>query len=146
MIITSGFREHSGTEYVAIDKYNTNRIPYGEQRSLSYSVFDLRTNEQDWNKKEYNNLNSRIDTLKYQDKIVNKMRNIYVYLPPGYEQNRKDAYSVIYLFDAAIYLNRVEVPNILDNLITDGKIEPIIAVLFGTYRSTRHIILPLKNL
>ena len=134
----------SGKQYKEIDKYNSDRIPMGEIRNLSYSVFDLRRNETDWNAKRYNNVSSRIDTIKYKDKIVNKKRNIYVYLPPAYDKNRKDAYPIIYLFDASIYLNRVEVPNILDNLITEGKIEPMIAVLFGTYRSTRDVILPLN--
>jgi enterochelin esterase-like enzyme len=32
----------------------------------------------------------------------------------------------------------------LDNLITEGKIEPMIAVFFGTYSNTRKDILPLK--
>lgn len=134
----------TGKEYKAIDKYNSDRIPFGQARSLSYSVFDLRKNEPNWNAKRYNNLNSRIDTIKYKDKIVHKNRNIYVYLPPNYDKNRKKSYTVLYLFDASIYLNRVQVPNILDNLITEGKIEPIIAVLYGTYRSTRDIILPLN--
>jgi len=135
----------SGITYKETDKYNEDRIPRGEAHSFSYSVLDLRKNETDWNVKRYNNLNSKIDTLKYTDAIVNKERDIYVYLPPDYDKNRKEAYPVIYLFDAFIYLNRVEVPNILDNLITEKKIEPMIAVLFGTFASTRGITLPLNN-
>ncbi len=127
-----------------IDKYNPDKIPIGEVYGFSYSVFDLRKNEPDWNAKRYNNLNSRMDTLLYEDKIVNKRRNIYVYLPPDYDNDRPEAYPVIFLFDASIYLNRVEVPNILDNLIIEGEIEPMIAVLIESYRSTRDIILPLN--
>ena len=127
-----------------VDNYNHNLIPNGEKRSYSYSVLDLSTCKPDWNTKRYNNLNSKIDTLKYTDGIVNKNRNIYVYLPPDYDNNRKKPYPVIYLFDAFIYLNRVEVPNILDNLITEEKIEPMIAVLFGTYRNSRGVLLPIN--
>jgi len=127
-----------------VDKYNPNIIPHGVVRSYSYSVFDLNAPETDWNIKKYNNIQSVIDTLLYTDKVVKKERNIYVYLPLGYDKQRAEAYPVVYLFDAFIYLNRVEVPNILDNLISEGKIEPIIAVFFGTYRSTRKDILPLK--
>lgn len=135
----------TGMTYKETDKYNDDRIPRGEIRNFSYSVLDLRKIETDWNVKRYNNLSSRIDTLKYTDTTVNKERNIYVYLPPDYDKNRKEAYPVIYLFDAYIYLNRVEVPNILDNLVTEKKIEPMIAVLFGTFRSTRGITLPLNS-
>ena len=134
----------TGKEYKEIDKYNLNRIPTGEIHDFTFSVLDLQNDEPDWNTKKYSNIGSKIDTLKYTDKIVNKERNIYVYLPPDYDKNRKEAYPVIYLFDAFIYLNRVEVPNILDNLITENKIEPMIAVFYGTYRSTRGIILPLN--
>ena len=134
----------TGKEYKEIDKFNPDRIPTGESRSYTFSVFDLRKEEADWNAKRHNNTGSRIDTVKYTDKIVNRERNLYIYLPPGYDKARKEAYPVIYLFDAFIYLHRVEVPNILDNLITENKIEPMIAVFFGTYRNTRGIILPLN--
>lgn len=127
-----------------VDQYNPNSIPRGEKRNFSYSVLDLSGKSPDWNTNKYFNLNSKIDTIKYTDNIVAKNRNIYVYLPPGYDKNRKKTYPVIYLFDAFIYLNRVEAPNILDNLITEGKIEPMIAVLFGTYSSTRGILLPIN--
>lgn len=134
----------SGEEVQAPDKYNPDRIPRGEARSYSYSVFDFRKHEADWNAKKYENLKSWIDTISYTDRIVDKSRNIYVYLPPGYDKDRKEPYPVIYLFDAFIYLNRVELPNILDNMITEGKTEPLIAVLISTYRSSRDIILPVN--
>lgn len=134
----------SGKEVKKIDKFNSDLIPRGQVYSISYSVIDLRSNEIDWNAKRYDNLNSEIDTIKYKDSVVKKDRNIYVYLPSNYDKDRKKPYPVIYLFDAFIYLNRVEVPNILDNLITEKKIEPIIAVFFGTYRKSRKIILPLN--
>jgi enterochelin esterase-like enzyme len=134
----------SGNEIKAIDKFNLDLIPRGQIYNISYSVIDLRSNEIDWNAKRYDNLNSKIDTIKYTDSIVKKDRNIYVYLPPNYDKNRKKPYPIIYLFDAFLYLNRVEVPNILDNIITEKKIEPMIAVFFGTYRKSRRIILPLN--
>lgn len=134
----------SGKEVKKTDKFNSDIIPRGQVYNISYSVIDLRSNEIDWNAKRYNNLNSKIDTIKYTDSVVKKNRNIYVYLPPNYDKNRKKPYSIIYLFDAFLYLNRVEVPNILDNLIAEKKIEPMIAVFFGTYRKSRRIILPLN--
>ncbi len=127
-----------------VDNYNHSLIPTEEKRDFSYSVLDLSTNNPDWNAKINYNLNSKIDTIEYKDNIVAKTRNIYIYLPPDYDYNRKKPYPVIYLFDAFIYLNRVEVPNILDNLITAGKIEPMVAVLFGTYSNTRGILLPIN--
>ncbi len=134
----------SGKTTKTIDKYNPKLIPHGEAKKYSYSVFDLNPSEIDWNIKNNNARQSIIDTIRYTDKVLKKGRNIYVYLPNRYNSQRTKAYPVIYLFDAFIYLNRVEVPNILDNLINEGKIEPTIAVFFDTYSSTRKDILPLK--
>jgi enterochelin esterase family protein len=134
----------SGETTKVIDKYNPLRIPHGELRDYSYSVLDLKTNVTDWNLKNNNTANGIVDTLRYTDKVVQKERNIYVYLPPGYDKQKVEPYPVIYLFDAFIYMNRVELVNIFDNLIAENKIEPIIAVFFGTYRATRDIILPLN--
>jgi len=130
--------------FSTIDKFNPNTIPHGEITNYTYSVFDLNPPETDWNIKKDINIQSIIDTLPYTDKIVKKERNIYVYIPHGYDAKRAKPYPVIYLFDASIYLNRVEVPNILDNLINEDKIEPMIAVFLGTYGSTRKYILPLN--
>lgn len=127
-----------------LDEYNSNCIPHRGEYSYSYSVIDLRRNENDWNIRDKKALKGRIDTLNYQVKTLNADRNIYVYLPPDYDSNNETNYPVIYLFDSFIYLNRVEVPVILDNLIHERKIKPMIAVLFGTHRKTRELILPLN--
>lgn len=126
------------------DIYNSNLIPSGSLKSYSYSVVDLSPAKINWYSQKYENINSTLDTLKYTDNIVKINRNIYIYLPPDYDNDREKPYPVVYLFDAFIYLNRVEVPNIMDNLITEGKIEPMIAVLFGTYRESRKVLLPLN--
>jgi len=135
----------TGKSYSDIDNYNLDRIPKGDKLAYSYSVLDLRKNETDWNKKRYDNTNSSIDTFQYQSKILNNTRNIFVYLPPDYNSMKQGGYTTIYLFDSFIYLNRVEVPNILDNLIIEGKITPIIAVMIDNpSRSSRMTELPLN--
>lgn len=86
-----------------------------------------------------------MDTLRVTSDILDNTRNIYVYLPPGYHPDRK--YPVIYLFDAFIYLHRVEVPNVLDNLIHEKKIEPMIAVFIDNPTSTSRLTeLPMNPL
>lgn len=133
--VTGEFYKHS-------DSYNPKRIPTGEFKNYSYSAFDLIGDDLEWNYQPKVETGSRIDTLEYVDKILNKSHNIYVYLPPEYDDNKE--YPVIYLFDAFIYMNRVEVPHILDNLIKTKKIKPMIAVMFGNYRESRKILLPLN--
>ncbi len=128
-----------------IDPFNHNRIPKGEPKDLSWSVLDLRSEEPDWNAKRYTNLSSRVDTIIFESDILGNERKIYVYLPPNYDVQKSNQYPAIYLFDSHIYLNRVEVPNILDNLITEGQIEPMIAVMISNPTSnSRYTELPLN--
>jgi len=134
----------TGKSIYDIDKYNENRIPTGTKRNYSYSVLDLRQNEPDWNKKRYKNTGSKVDTIVFNSKIMNNSRDVYVYLPSSYNQQQQLKYPVIYLFDSFIYLNRVEVPNILDNLIKEGKIEPMLAVMIDNPDGKRNIEMPLN--
>jgi hypothetical protein len=61
-------------------------------------------------------------------------RRMYVYTPPGYESSGKNRYPVLYLLhggggdeDAWTSLGRA--PQILDNLIAQGKAKPMIVVM-----------------
>ena len=134
----------TGKSFYDIDKYNEDRNPTGVRRNYSYSVLDLRQNELDWNKKRYENTGSNVDTIVFDSKIMNNSRDIYVYLPFGFNQQQKSKYPVIYLFDSFLYLNRIEVPNILDNLIKEGKIKPMLAVLIDNPDGKRNIEMPLN--
>jgi len=135
----------TGITYKSTDEHNTSRIPLGVVKNHTYSVIDLNSEDNYWlNLNKKNKQQSKIDTIRYTNKVLQQRRDIYVYLPPMYNKNRAKAYPVIYLFDASIYLNRIELPNILDNMASEGKIEPIIAVMLDTYRKTRGIILPLN--
>ena len=69
----------------------------------------------------------------YSSPTLEKNRRMYVYTPPGYENGDKK-YPVFYLFhgaggdeDAWTTLGRA--PYIMDNLIADGKAEPMIVVM-----------------
>lgn len=136
----------TGNKQVITDPMNKELIPTGERKDYSWSVLDLRKNETDWYTKRFDNVGSRLDTFKITSSLLNNTRNIYVYLPPEYDNTDKD-YPVIYLFDSFIYLNRVEVPNVLDNLIHTNEIEPMIAVMIDNPTSTsRKYELPLNPL
>jgi len=130
-----------------IDRYNPDTTPKAAKQGVaSFSVLDLRKSEPDWNRKRYENTGSSIESLKFESGIMKNTRNVYVYLPAGYDPKRPGGYPVIYLFDSPIYLNRVEVPNILDSLIKEGRIEPIIAVLIDNpTKTSRNVELPLNS-
>lgn len=72
-----------------------------------------------------------ITTVQYDSKTLSTRRQMLVYTPADYSADKK--YPVIYLLhglnsDAGQWPYWVRADYIIDNLIADGKIEPVIAV------------------
>jgi enterochelin esterase-like enzyme len=55
-------------------------------------------------------------------------RRVWFYLPPGYAANTTLLYPVIYVLDGANYVEKMDVPRVLDHLIANKSIAPVIAV------------------
>lgn len=55
-------------------------------------------------------------------------RSVTVYTPPGYEQSA-NSYPMLLLFDEVTYESQVPAPAILDNLIAERRIPPMVAIL-----------------
>lgn len=136
----------TGEKQTVTDPFNKSLIPTGKPNPFSWSVLDLRTAEADWYTKRSNDACSRLDTLEITSRVLQNTRNVYVYVPSDYDKSTRK-YPVIYLFDSFIYLNRVEVPNVLDNLTREKRIEPMIAVFIDNPTSTsRNYELPMNPL
>lgn len=76
-----------------------------------------------------------ITTIQYDSKTLGTRREMMVYTPPGYTPSKK--YPVIYLLHGLNSGNGqwpywVHANNIIDNLIADGKIKPVIMVFPNT--------------
>jgi len=70
----------------------------------------------------------------YKSKVVGDQRDFYVYTPPGFDPKAKKKYPVFYLLhgysDRADAWTAVGMANvILDNLIAQGKVKPMIVVM-----------------
>ena len=70
----------------------------------------------------------------YFAKMTNSWRHIYVYTPPGYDANLKTRYPVFYLQhgggeDERVWIEMGRTNVILDNLLAQGKIKPMIVVM-----------------
>jgi enterochelin esterase-like enzyme len=73
-----------------------------------------------------------IDTLLYDSKTVGVKRKTLVYTPPGFSESKK--YPVLYLLhgiggDEKEWLVNGHPEIILDNLFSEGKVEPMIVVM-----------------
>lgn len=60
---------------------------------------------------------------------------VTIYLPPGYSPSNR--YPTLYTADGSAWIELVRLPTILDNLIFDGEIEPIIAVMIDATNDRR---------
>ncbi|HWR13523.1 MAG TPA: alpha/beta hydrolase-fold protein [Terriglobales bacterium] len=72
----------------------------------------------------------RVEKRRFKSTTLGNEREIAIYLPPGYTQHA-EPYPLIVLFDEEEYLTLVPTPVILDNLISEGRIPPAVALLIG---------------
>jgi enterochelin esterase-like enzyme len=68
-----------------------------------------------------------IDTASFTGPAPGRRTTVYVYVPPGY-RSLTDRYPVLYVTDGGEYLSRANMNVVLDNLIAQGEIVPLIAV------------------
>ncbi len=72
-----------------------------------------------------------IKAVQYDSKSLGTRRQVRVYTPPGYSSDKK--YPVLYLLHGIggndlEWLRSCKADNVLDNLLADGKIQPMIVV------------------
>src|SRR4051794_11839168 len=70
----------------------------------------------------------------YWAKSTNQWRHIYMYTPPGYEQDTTTRYPVFYLQhgggeDERVWIEMGRTNVVLDNLMAEGKVKPMIVVM-----------------
>lgn len=76
-----------------------------------------------------------ITVMPYDSKSAGIQRRAHIYTPPGYEENRRERYPVLYLLHGSgdndshwsSGLGRANV--VIDNLIAQGKVPPMIVVM-----------------
>ena len=83
-----------------------------------------------------------IEKHPFKSALLKNEREIAVYLPPGYSKSGKP-YPVLVLFDEIAYLGDahqaalVPTPTILNNLISEGRILPVVAIFVGNAPGAR---------
>lgn len=61
-------------------------------------------------------------------RFLGASRRVWFYLPPGYASSATALYPVLYVLDGSNYVEKMEVPRVLDHLIANRSIPPVIAV------------------
>lgn len=103
-------------------KFSMAYVPFdAEKQLIDRSIENPRTDGQ----------TGTLEFRTYDD--AGTTRSLAVYLPYGYDKDREEPYKVFYLSHGGggmelEWMNEGCVPNILDNLIAEGKVEPFIVV------------------
>lgn len=113
------------------DKLNKNFLILCEEddkeKKVSYVVMP-KAQEHFWVKERVNISKGNIEEYYFHSEKLEKDRRIRIYTPYGYKKSNKP-YKFLILTDGDEYLNLLSGKTVLDNLIADKKIAPIV-VLF----------------
>lgn len=61
---------------------------------------------------------------RFSSTVLNNTRNVWIYRPPNYSDENQ--YPILYVHDGGEYMALAKMPNVLDNLIASGEIEPLV--------------------
>lgn len=86
-----------------------------------------RAKEKVWVKERVDNKVGKIEKVKFIPKSDIEERRVWIYTPYGYESIKEDNNLIVFT-DGWDYVNLVEVPKVLDNLIGDNHIPSTCAV------------------
>jgi enterochelin esterase-like enzyme len=80
----------------------------------------------------------QVRQVRYYSDITKAWRRSFVYTPPGYDTNHNERYPVLYLQhgagqDETVWSNQGKADIIIDNLIAEGKAQPMIVVMDRGY-------------
>lgn len=78
----------------------------------------------------------RLEKQRFTSAMLKNEREVAVYLPPRYSPSA-EPYPLLVLFDEDPYLSLVPTPTILDNLTSEKKIPPVVALLVGNAPGAR---------
>jgi enterochelin esterase family protein len=85
---------------------------------------------QSWTEERPGSSCGTLRQFPFSSRLLQDSRSVSVYTPPGYSE-KASAYGLLLLFDGQWYLSRARATTILDNLLTDGKIPPLVTVFIG---------------
>ncbi len=86
---------------------------------------------------------SQLSHTQFRSHILNNQRDVWVYTPEGYSPQNQP-YPLLIVFDGQAYVSElIPTPEILDRLIAEKKISPLVAVFVSSIdRTTRRVELP----
>jgi enterochelin esterase family protein len=96
---------------------------------------------QPWADKRKDVPEGQVEKHSFTSALLKNTRDVWVYTPPGYSKTTAP-YGLLVVFDGDTYINVVPTPVTLDNLLSDKRIPPMVAVIIGNARGARATELP----
>jgi enterochelin esterase family protein len=96
---------------------------------LALAVLCAPAMAQDWTVARPGVPTGRLEQFNLPAHSYPNPRRVWVYTPAGYDPARKPAYDLLVAFDGDGYREDIPLPTVLDNLIADKKLPPMVALL-----------------
>jgi enterochelin esterase-like enzyme len=122
-------------EKAIYDKFNKNALVFKsengkEDQIVSYVVMP-NAEKHSWVKERNHSPKGKIYEHQFHSKNLKKHRRTRIYTPSGYDESNKP-YEFLVLTDGDEYINILSATTVLDNLIADKKIPPIVAIFIDS--------------
>lgn len=85
--------------------------------------------------KKSNIESGKIERFNFKSEFLENQRTVSIYTPPKFDASKK--YPLLILLDEEIYLDEINAPTILDNLLAENLIPPMISVFVGNAEGMR---------
>lgn len=112
------------------DLLNQNR--FGKRRSF---VETPNAKQQKYLEKSEEIESGKVGQFIFKSELLNNERTISVYTPSDFDASK--TYPLLVLFDEEIYIDEINAPTILDNLLAENLIPEMITVFIGNAENAR---------
>ncbi|MCM1988371.1 hypothetical protein KDK92_01355 [Oceanirhabdus seepicola] len=117
------------SKILEFDRLNKNKLP-----AFNGNPYVVMPNAPDnfWTIERDDVPKGKLDEHKYYSEKLDEQRSIKIYTPNGYSKENKP-YGYLVLTDGGAYIEFLSAVTVLDNLIADKKIPPMVAVFVETH-------------
>lgn len=106
-----------------------------ESKELISSLLELPyTDKFIWSVENDYSAKGTLEVHRFHSKLLNNDRRIWVYTPNGYSRD-KLPYGVVVTTDGFKYINLLSAPTVLDNLVSEGKVPPMVGIFIETSKN-----------
>lgn len=99
-----------------------------DSQEVVFSILELpNAPAQTWIVPHPDGAKGKLHTHRLHSQILGNERRVWVYTPADYTE-RNEPYRLLFLFDGWTYIDLIPTPTILDNLVREGKILPLVTV------------------